>query len=364
VLAGAVTAAVFGFVWLAALHGYPKPVIRAGPYQHATSDVFVLLHGHALAVNAQNILENQPGFLIALLALVPLLIWRAPSLAYPSAVMSGVLVLVAAPGPVLLLNATIGIGQTHRFGTAVPWQVVTAVVAALVVMYADRRWILPAFVLLGTAAAIGPGRVQSLWDVAPSFPTTPIAIAALAGAVWYAVRRLRALPAPPLQAAVLPTLAVALAAVMLSDPSSLRTVVSNVVHGLPRVQRSTVPTAIVNWLNQHGGSMPVVLSDQLRSYRLGAYTNAYVVAVPEVRTRAEPASLPEQRRQDVITFLDPSSSEVEREAIIRKYGVTDLVIPAGNPGLITQLDHDPLLEHRLHVPGKGHGWEIYSVRRS
>jgi hypothetical protein len=67
-----------------------------------------------------------------------------------------VLVLVAAPGPVLLLNATLGIGQTHRFGTAVPWEVVTAVVAALVVMYADRRWILPALVLLGAAAAIGP----------------------------------------------------------------------------------------------------------------------------------------------------------------------------------------------------------------
>jgi hypothetical protein len=165
-----------------------------------------------------------------------------------------------------------------------------------------------------------------------------------------------------MQAAVLPTLAVALAAVMLSDPSSLRTVVSNVVHGHPRVERSTVPPAIVNWLNEHGGSMPVVLSDQLRSYRLGAYTNAYVVAVPEVRTRAEPASLPEQRRQDVITFLKPSSSEAEREAIIRKYGVTDLVIPAGNPGLIRQLDQDPLLEQRLHVPGKSQGWEIYSVR--
>jgi hypothetical protein len=110
--------------------------------------------------------------------------------------------------------------------------------------------------------------------------------------------------------------------------------------------------------------MPVVLSDQLRSYRLGAYTNAYVVAVPEVRTRAEPASLPDQRRQDVTTFLNPSSSEAEREAIIRKYGVTDLVIPAGNPGLTRQLDQDPLLEQRMHVPGKSHGWEIYSVRRT
>ena len=364
VLVGAVTTAVFGFVWLVALHGYPKPVIRAGPYQHATSDVFVLVHGHALALNAENILAHEPGFLIALLALVPLLIWRAPSLAYPSAVMSGVLVLVAAPGPVLLLNATVGIGQTHRFGTAVPWELVTAVVAALVVMYADRRWILPALVLLGAAAAIGPKRVQSLWNFAPSFPTTPIAIAAVVGAAWYAVRRLRALPAPPMQAAVLPTLVVALAAVMLSDPSSLRTVASNVVHGHPRVQRTTLPAAIVNWVNHHGGSMPVVLSDQLRSYRLGAYTNAYVVAVPEVRTRAEPASLPEQRRQDVITFLKPSSSEAEREAIIRKYGVTVLVIPADHPGLITQLDHDPLLEQRLHVPGAGHGWEIYSVRPS
>jgi hypothetical protein len=88
-----------------------------------------------------------------------------------------------------------------------------------------------------------------------------------------------------------------------------------------------------------------------------------VVSVPEVRTRAEPASLPDQRRQDVITFLKPSSSEAQREAIIRKYGVTALVIPADHPGLIMQLDQDPLLEQRLHVPGKGRGWEIYSVRQ-
>ena len=67
--------------------------------------------------------------------------------------------------------------------------------------------------------------------------------------------------------------------------------------------------------------------------------------------------------QDVITFLKPSSSEAEREAIIRKYGVTVLVIPADHPGLNRQLDQDPLLEQRLHVPGAGHGWEIYSVRQ-
>jgi hypothetical protein len=359
----AAAALVFAFVWWEALRGVPKPVVRAGPWQHATSDAFVMAHGHALALNARTITDHQIGFLLALLALVPLLIWRAPQFAYPAALMSGVLALVAVPGFVPLLNATVGIGQTHRFGAAIPWQVPAAVLAALVVIHANRRWLVPAAVLLAVAAAIGPSRIQSLWDVAPSLPTTPIAVAAVVGAGWYAARGLRVLPQPPLQAALLPTVAVALAAVVLSDPSSLRAVASDIAHGRTRVPRSTVPAAVVNWIDRHGGRMPVVLADELRSYRLGAYVDAYVVAVPEVRTRAEPASMPEQRRQQVQAFLSAATPESQRDALIRRYGVDIVIAPGNRASLLSQLQADPLLRRRLTVPSGGGGWVLFTVSR-
>jgi hypothetical protein len=218
-------------------------------------------------------------------------------------------------------------------------------------------------VLLAVAAAIGPSRIQSLWDVAPSLPTTPIAVAAVVGAGWYAARGLRVLPQPPLQAALLPTVAVALAAVVLSDPSSLRAVASDIAHGRTRVPRSTVPAAVVNWIDRHGGRMPVVLADELRSYRLGAYVDAYVVAVPEVRTRAEPASMPEQRRQQVQAFLSAATPESQRDALIRRYGVDIVIAPGNRASLLSQLQADPLLRRRLTVPSSGGGWVLFTVSR-
>jgi hypothetical protein len=359
--AGMATAWVVAFVWWTALRGAPRPVIQAGPWRHATSSAFIIERGHALALSAVTITGDQIGFLLAILALVPLLLWQAPRFAYPAALMSGALALVAVPGFVPLLNATVGIGQTHRFGAAVPWQVAVAVIAALVVIHAGRRWILPSVALLAVVAAIGAGSFHSLRKA--SLPTTPVAAAAVLGAAWYAVRGLRAIPSPPMQAAVLPTVAVALAAVALSDPSSLRTVGSHVVHGYDREDepRTTVPAAIVSWIDDHGGSMPVVLADELRSYQLGAYVGAYVVAVPEVRTRAEPASMPEERRREVSAFLSPATPESQRDALLRRYGVDVVMVRSRRPSLVAQLRSDPLLRQRLSVPSPVGGWLLFTV---
>lgn len=363
--AGVVTACVFAFVWWTALRGAPKPVIEAGPWRHANASAFIMERGHALALNAVTITGDQVGFVFAVLALVPLLIWRAPQFAYPAALMSGVLALVAVPGFVPVLNATVGIGQTHRFGAAVPWQVAVSVIAAVVVIHFDRRWILPTVLLLAVVAAIGPGSFHSFRRAAPSLPTTPVAVVAVLGAAWYAVRGLRAIPAPPMRAAVLPTVAVALAAVALTDLSSLRDVASHVVHGhgygREDEQRTTVPPAIVSWIDDHGGSMPVVLADELRSYQLGAYISAYVVAVPEVRTRAEPASMPEKRRLEVSAFLSPATPESQRDALLRRYGVDIVIVRNRHPSLVAQLRSDPLLRERLSVPSPAGGWLLFTV---
>jgi len=355
--AAAAAAAVFAFVWLEALHGAPSPKIAAGPWRHATSDAFVIVHGHPLALNARTITQHQTGFLIAIAALVPMLLWRAPRYAYPAGLVAGGLALVAVPGFVPLLNATVGIGQSHRFGEAIPWQPLVATLAALTVVNFSRRWILPIAIAAVLVAAIGPARVKSFWDVAPAVPTTPLALAAIVIAGWYALRRLRALPLPPVQAAVLPTLLVAMVMVMAPDPSSSRQIGRELVHGHPNFAATTVPTPIVRWLAEHGGTMPTVLMDELRAYRLGAYSDAYVVAVPEVRTRAEPASDPEQRRRDVSTFLSPDTSQAQRDAILRRYGV-DVVIAPDNPALLRQLRADPLLQERLDADNL----VIFSVR--
>ena len=181
-------------------------------------------------------------------------------------------------------------------------------------------------VLIVIAVALGPSRVQSLWEVSPAIPTTLVAVAAVVGAAVYALLGLRALPSPPPAVAVLPTLAVAIAAVALTDPSSLRSAGHDLWHGYPVPPRSTVPAGLVRIVKSYGG-IPVVLADQLRSYRLGAYADMYAVAVPEVRTRAEPASLPDQRRHDLTAFLAAGTPEAQRDAILRKYGVDIVAVP-------------------------------------
>jgi hypothetical protein len=232
----------------------------------------------------------------------------------------------------------------------------------LLVLYAGERLMAAGAVLLVLAAAVGPSRVQGLWEVSPSIPTTPVAILAVLGAGVYALRRIRALPSPLPAVPVLRTVAVAMAAVALTDPSSLHTAVSDLWNGFPVPPTSTVPAPVIRFVDNYGG-MPVVLADQLRSYRLGAYTNAYAVAVPEVRTRAEPASRPDQRRRDVTAFLTASTPQATRDRILRRYGVDIVIVPRKRSALLPVLARDPLLRDRETVPSSGGGLEIYTVVR-
>ncbi|MDX6553452.1 MAG: hypothetical protein QOH74_1940, partial [Gaiellales bacterium] len=358
----AATGAVAAFVWWVALHGYPKPVIAEGRWRDATQDAFVFVAGHPVSLNAQTITEHRVGTLITVAAIIPLLVWRAPKLAFPAALAAAVLCLVAIPGFAPLLNATVGVGQTHRFGDAIPWPFVVAFVAALAVKEATRRWILPVALLLGLMAVIGPDRVKSFWDIAPSVPTTPVAVAAVLAAVWYLVRGVRALPPSPLHVAIIPTVLVALALVAAPDPSSVRAVSTDLLHGRPVEPTIGIPAVLLDWIDQHGGTMPTVLTDELRSYRLGAYADVYVVAVPEVRTRAGPSSNPEQRRRDVRRFLSAGTAEADRRVILGKYDVDIVIAPAANARLIDQLAADPRLQKRLVVASARGGEVVFSVR--
>jgi hypothetical protein len=363
--AGAAIAAcglVVAFVWYEALRGYPKPVPKGGPWQHPNPAAYLTIHHHAVSLNAETITAHQVGFLLAVLALLPLLVWRVPQFAFPAALMSGGLALVALPGSAQLLDPTVGIGQFHRFGAAIPWQITAGMVAAIAVAYAGRRTVAVLIVLILLAALAGHARVHSFWNVSPAVPTTPVAILAVVGAVVYAYLGLRALPAPPPAVAVLPTLAIALGAVALSDPSSVRGAAKDLWNGYPVPPQSTVPAPLVNFIHSYGG-IPVVLADQLRSYRLGAYADVYAVAVPEVRTRAEPASRPDQRRSQVAAFLNPSTPQSVRDAILRQYGVNIVVVPQKRTSLLPELARDPLLQRRMTIPSSGGGLVVYTVER-
>ena len=352
---------VVAFVWYEALRGYPHPEAKAGPWMHPSSEAFFVAAGHALSLNAQEITSHQVGFLLAVLALLPLLAWRAPQFAFPAALMSGGVAIVAMPGTAPLFDRTVGVGQFHRFGEPIPWQIAGGMLAAIAVAYAGRRTLAVLIVLVVIAAIVGPSRVQSLWEASPAVPTTPVAIGAVLGAGVYAYLRLRALPAPPPAVAILPTVAVALAAVAFADPSAIRGVAQDLRNGYPVPPRSGVPAGVVRFIDGYGG-IPTVLADQLRSYRLGAYTNVYAVAVPEVRTRAEPASQPGRRRRDVNAFLEPGEPQAERDAILHRYGVNIVLAPTKVAGLIASLDADPLLQKRLTVPSSGGGLTVYTVQ--
>ena len=364
VAAAAVAAmGVAGFVWWTALRGAPKPVVATGPWKHATHSAFIIERGHALAVNAVTITAGQAAFLVAVLAVVPLMAWKAPRFAYAAALSAGGLVLLALPGPVAFMNAVLGVGQTHRFGAAIPWQVVDAVLAALVVANARRRWVLPAAGLVVLTAVALSGHVESILDDAPALPTTAIAVAVLLGAAWYAVRGIRAVPTAPIPAATLPTVAVALVVVAFTAPTSAHTVASHLLHGHAAKYHGQVPAAITGWLAAHACCTSVVLANEHNSYQLGAHVSVYVVAVPEVRTRAEPASMPDRRRSEVLTFLSPATPQSARDALLRRYGVDVVVVRSGR-AIVAQLRQNPLLHQRLKVPSPGGDWFVYTVSQA
>src|SRR5262249_53860901 len=152
----------------------------------------------------------------------------------------------------------------------------------------------------------------SLWDISPGIPTTPVAILAVIGAGIYAYLGLRALPAPPPAVAVLPTLAVALGAVVLADPSSLRGAAKDLWHGYPVPPQSTVPAPLITSAPPSGGSRGG-RPDHPRPSGRGPSPEVSAAPARGVRPRAGPPSRPAPRRSQVAAFLRPSTPQSVRD---------------------------------------------------
>jgi hypothetical protein len=81
------------------------------------------------------------------------------------------------------------------------------------------------------------------------------------------------------------------------------------------------------------------------AYQLVGLTDVYAVAITPQHTRANPLDNPEARRMAVTLFLDPTTREPTRRAILQRYGVNYAVIDlkTTSPRTVAALRADPTL---------------------
>ena len=371
VLAGAIvgTALVVAFIWLVAIRGGHRAATVP-----LTSDEFMIWHGHVISLSGKQVLQHRMGFLVALVT-APLLLMRCRRLVVPGALFAGSLALVSLPGMGALLTQLIGVGQASRLWEAIPWEAVTGIAIVRgrrpLARLADRRRrrggvgrLAPPGVLrlvVGRCHANGGrmsdpglvlerrrllvhqpagrrdgrlGRRRPASAAAPARPADstgdgagkrPRRLPAAGRAGGRAMGRLRRTsgqrrsarrpPAAPLQ----PDVAAA--------------------GRVPPRPRQLPP----------GRAGPVEVDRRRLVHR-----NRLPAGRPDRRlcrrdhpphTRANPLDNPEARRMAVTLFLDPTTREPTRRAILQRYGVNYVVIDlkTTSPRTVAALRADPTL---------------------
>ena len=371
VLAGAAvgTALVVAFIWLVAIRGGHRAATIP-----LTSDEFTIWHGHVVSLSGKQVMQHRMGFLVALVT-APLLLMRCRRLVVPGALFAGGLALVALPGMGALLTTLIGVGQTTRLWEAIPWEAVTGIAIVLVAARLRGWRIAAAVVALAVASRVLEyrgwlwGDPMRLADACPipvwfssggtfSLTNLLIAVTAIWGTVVLLLQLRRREPlAPPgtVQAngLVVLLLLLALAAGPWDDYGGR--VGSDIVHGARQqhLYNQTSPE-LVAFLRAHDSSLPVVLAPWKSTaadwytgiaYQLVGLTDVYAVAITPQHTRANPLDNPEARRMAVTLFLDPTTREATRRAILQHYGVNYVVIDlkTTSPRTVAALGADPTL---------------------
>ena len=371
VLAGAIvgTALVVAFIWLVAIRGGHRAATVP-----LTSDEFMIWHGHVISLSGKQVMQHRMGFLVALVT-APLLLMRCRRLVVPGALFAGSLALVSLPGMGALLTQLIGVGQASRLWEAIPWEAVTGI-AIVVVAARLRGWRIAVVVVAVLVASRLLEYRGWLWgdamrtaDACPipvwfssggAFSLTNLLVAAMA--VWGAVvlllqlrRRGPLTPPGTVQAngLVVFLLLVALAAGPWDDYGGR--VGSDILH-CARQQHLFNQTSpqLVAFLRAHDSSLPVVLAPWKSTaadwyngiaYQLVGLTDVYAVAITPQHTRANPLDNPEARRMAVTLFLDPTTREPTRRAILQRYRVNYVVIDlkTTSPRTVAALRADPTL---------------------
>jgi hypothetical protein len=344
--AAAVTsAAILVWLWFVALRGAHLRPPASGQWRIATPIDYVIVAGHAVASTAADIVQGRIPFLLAALAVPVLLVWRDRRYALAATAMVGPVLVVGLPGPAAAGIATIGVGQTHRLPEAIPW--VFTLATALAVVVADLRprqvaaWALPAG--LAALALVGISQIwrQPDWSW---LPMTPVALVVAGITVVYMARGLRAgTEAPPASAgATLLLTLLVLAVPVVHDAHELA---HDLRRGVEAPPSSTVPAGLPALLRPVAADrhLPVVLAAPSLAYQLVGFAPVYAVAVPEVRSRAEPKNDPAGRRAAVRRFLDPATAEAVRRSIAARYDVRYVIVDShGSRGseVVRQLSQD------------------------
>jgi hypothetical protein len=317
----AVSGVALFWIWWVALRGAHLATPASGQWRMATPVDYVFVGRHAIASTAADIVQGRLPFLLAALAMPVLLLWRGRRYGLAAAAMAGPVVLVAFPGPAAAGIATIGVGQTHRLPQAIPWVFTLATALALAVPHVRPRVIALAAIAggLATVALAGDFWREREWSW---LPMTPLAAVVVAIAAVYVVRGLRAGGDVP-DARAGATLALTLLVLVVPIARQAGDLAHDLRHGAPASPTWRVPTAVLSLLREvpADGHLPVVLAPPELSFRLVGSADVYAVAVPEVRSRAEPKNHPAQRRAAVARFLDTATSETVRRSIAAIFDV-------------------------------------------
>ena len=345
-------ALILGWIWWVALRGTHEPKPASGQWRVATPRDYVFIHGHAVASTATDIVNGSIPFLFALVALPVLLLWDRRRYALGASLMAGPLVLVAFPGFAAVNLKLMGVGQTHRLPAAIPWTFTAAVGLALIACTKRRLPVFGGLALAVVAAAALLVPSEHFWHhrAWSWIPVTPVAVVVAGITIWYLVRRLRAGVEHPGRAITI-TMVLTLLVLAPGLAKNAHRLAHDLRHGIPTPRTRPVPAALLPLLKPVAadGHLPVVLGPADLSYRLVGAADVYVVAVPEVRSRAEPKNHPVARRHAVNTFLKPTTPESTRRAIAEHYDVRYVVVSAPGPNpspTAAQLEVDPLF-HRL-----------------
>jgi hypothetical protein len=337
---GVASAGILAWIWWVALHGAHLEPPASGQWRVATPVDYVFVGGHAIASTAADIVQGRIPFLLAALALPVLLVWRDRRYALAATAMAGPVLVVGLPGPAAAGIAAIGAGQTHRLPEAIPWVFTLATALALVAggvrTRLAARWALPA--ALTAVALVGVSQVWRERDWS-WLPMTPVALVVLGIVVAYLARGWRA-GAEALSASAGATLVMTLVVLAVPAAHQAGELSHALRHGVTAPPSATVPPGLTALLRPVAADehLPVVLAAPSLAYRLVGFSDVYAVAVPEVRSRAEPKNDPAGRRAAVRRFLNPATAESIRRSIAALYGVRYVIAqsPRARPSAVVQ----------------------------
>ncbi|HEY7259623.1 MAG TPA: hypothetical protein VH459_11165 [Gaiellales bacterium] len=337
---GVASAGILAWIWWVALRGAHLKPPASGQWRVATPVDYVFVGGHAIASTAADIVQGRIPFLLAALALPVLLVWRDRRYALAATAMAGPVLVVGLPGPAAAGIAAIGAGQTHRLPEAIPWVFTLATALALVAggvrTRLAARWALPA--ALTAVALVGVSQVWRERDWS-WLPMTPVALVVLGIVVVYLARGWRA-GAEALSASAGATLVMTLVVLAVPAAHQAGELSHALRHGVTAPPSATVPPGLTALLRPVAADehLPVVLAAPSLAYRLVGFSDVYAVAVPEVRSRAEPKNDPAGRRAAVRRFLNPATAESIRRSIAALYGVRYVIAqsPRARPSAVVQ----------------------------